>query len=245
MKLLIELARITFELDTVYGNMQFFCKDFLVESKKPDYMISITQKEIEAEWANKSDLKGNFDSLQQRSMYPVSERKAFLRKIVDILPFHSVLLMHGAVVSDGKSAYMFTAPSGTGKTTRAHLFTDSHPDYYILNGDKPLVKIEKDRVLVYGSPWKGKEHEGINEEATLKAIFLLVRSDHTKLTELRASEAFGFLTTQTCIPSNGKQTKRILHLIESLEGKTKIFLFESTPTKESVEMAWNTVNSIP
>lgn len=242
MKLLIQLAGITFELNTIYGNIWYFCKDFLTDNEKPDFIITLSQKEIDKEWERISITENNDDSLRQRSMYPILERKAFFRKIVDILSSRSVLLMHGSVISNGKAAYMFTAPSGTGKTTRAHLFIENHPDYYILNGDKPLVKVEDDRVVVYGSPWKGKECEGVNANAPLKAIFLLVRSDHTKITELKVCDAFGFLTTQTCIPANSKQTQNMLHLIEELEGKTKIFLFESTPTKESVEMALKKAN---
>ncbi len=45
------------------------------------------------------------------------ETLALLRKVAEVLPEKDGFLMHGAVIQWKDKAYMFTAPSGTGKTT--------------------------------------------------------------------------------------------------------------------------------
>ena len=55
--------------------------------------------------------------------------------------------MHGAVVAIDNKAYMFTANSGVGKTTRAKLWLNEYPDSIIVNGDKPLIKITENIII--------------------------------------------------------------------------------------------------
>jgi len=243
MKTFIELAGKTFVVDSIYGGFSFFCQDFLVDSTDTAYPISVNEMDLDHEWKYEHDNPIEKNSIQRKSMNPVLERKAILRKIVEILPGFSVMLMHGAVVCNGDDAYMFTAPSGEGKTTRAHLFLETHPNSFILNGDKPFIKVMKDRVLVYSSPWKGKEDEGVNAFATLKAIFLLERHEHTILTELNIQEAFDFLLSQTCMPSKDENAKKVLELLHSMQGKVRVFRYQSPPTEESVNMAIHAANN--
>lgn len=64
--------------------------------------------------------------------------------------------MHGTVVDHNGQAYMFTAPSGTGKTTHAKLWLDNLPDAFIVNGDKPFIIAGDEQPKACGTPWAGK-----------------------------------------------------------------------------------------
>ncbi len=58
--------------------------------------------------------------------------------------------MHGAAVAVDDKCYIFTAPSGTDKTTHAMNWLRAVLEAYIVNGDKPFVDVNNK--LVYGSP---------------------------------------------------------------------------------------------
>lgn len=220
------------------GTVYFF-KDFLEDGKSPGFLIRPTRADMKTEWAYElQSLAGaNIDTKNLGTWASVLERRAIYHLIAERLPSLNVLLMHGAVVSSGTSACMFTAASGTGKTTRAKLALENHPGFFILNGDKPLIRVEERRVVACGSPWKGKENYGVNAEAPLTAIFLLERADHTALTELTIQEAFSFLLRQTFIPSDPVGTMQAIKLLSAMSGKVRIFRFLSEPTAGSIETA--------
>ena len=50
--------------------------------------------------------------------------------------------MHGAVIRYKGKAYLFTAPSGTGKTTHIRQWLKKAEGTFVVNGDKPLIKVE-------------------------------------------------------------------------------------------------------
>ncbi|MBQ0065579.1 MAG: hypothetical protein KBT48_07415 [Firmicutes bacterium] len=47
---------------------------------------------------------------------------------------------------------MFTAVLGTGKTTHTRLWLKNLPESFVVNGDKPLLQIDKEQTLVCGTP---------------------------------------------------------------------------------------------
>ena len=235
----VDLAGSVFGIEAMCPGTVHFFKGFLAEGKSPDIMIRPTRADMKTEWAYElQSLNGaNMDTKNFGTWTSVLERRAIYHLIGEQLPAQNVLLMHGAVVSDGLSACMFTAASGTGKTTRAKLALENHPDFFILNGDKPLIRVEEERVVACGSPWNGKENYGVNAEAPLAAIFLLERADHTALKELTVQEAFSFLLRQTFIPSDPAGAMKAMQLLHAMSGKVRVFRFLSEPTAESVETA--------
>lgn len=74
------------------------------------------------------------------------ETLAALRKIADFMPEKDCFLMHGAVVAWKDQGYLFTAPSGTGKSTHLALWKKYLGDQAeVINGDKRFLKLWKMR----------------------------------------------------------------------------------------------------
>ena len=93
-------------------------------------------------------------------------------------------VFHGATFLWRGAAYVFTAPSGTGKTTQLRLWRSLFPDEVsILNGDKPIFEITgSGRVLVHPSPWKGKEGYGRDDLVVpLGGIILLRQAPYNRI----------------------------------------------------------------
>ena len=164
-----------------------------------------------------------------------------LRGTAEILPSVGMFLMHGAVVATNGFAYMFTAPSGTGKTTRANLWLEEFPGSYILNGDKPFVRPEEKSVFVCGTPWSGKEEMERNEVLPLRAVYMVERNDdgeETLIKKLRPNEAFIRLYGQQVHwPKDPDMKKETIRLLESTVKQVPVYRFRSRPTREAIRLA--------
>lgn len=243
MEFKLKLAGIIIHVKASYHHTFSFVADYSVEGGEPNVFITLDCLDINNEYSHSSISIDNDDVRAQAYHRRNFESQALYHRIAEIMPSFSVINMHGVIVSDGVFSYIFIAPSGVGKTTRARLFVKTHPDAFILNGDKPLIRVESNRVVACGSPWNGKEGYGVNDEIPLKAIFLLERADETQLTELTIGEAFDDILRQTYIPSNTENIIKTIQIIKAMEGKVRLYRFRSTPTEESVDAAWHAANS--
>ena len=101
----------------------------------------------------------------------------------DALMRHDRMVFHGAAFLWGEKAYIFSAPSGTGKTTQLRMWNTLF-GADILNGDKPILELTGDRrVFVHPSPWKGKEGLGRDDVTALLGGIILLRQDQTNTIE--------------------------------------------------------------
>lgn len=92
---------------------------------------------------------------------------------------YRTLEMHASVIVHNGRAYLFTARSGTGKSTQSRMWLESVDGAKLLNDDNPIVRVLEDgEVRVYGSPWSGKTHCYINENYPAGAFVQIVRAPH-------------------------------------------------------------------
>lgn len=98
-------------------------------------------------------------------------------------------LLHATFVRWGNHAILFTAPSGTGKSTQAALW-EKHRGARIVNGDRVAVTIEKGTVMAHGIPYCGTS--GICGQAKLPvaAIVYLSQGPENRIEPLRGLQAF-------------------------------------------------------
>lgn len=116
------------------------------------------------------------------STEPYLEHMVLCAAVSDALIPHGRVLFHGVAFRlDGK-AWIVTAPSGVGKTTLyLNLKLLYGKEVEIINGDKPILCFGGAEcgtscpVIVYPSPWNGKECMGQGISAPLGGIILLTR----------------------------------------------------------------------
>lgn len=266
----IRLADKIIEICSLYNNVYSMCRDYLeppfaeeasvpttIFAPEPSLKIEVTNEDIEresrettriqlAEMKMQSNLPGAAQIIKQPGKIEVYspavlETTAVYRKIASEILMYDTFVMHGSVVATQGAGYMFTAPSGVGKTTRTKLWLDHIPGSIVINGDKPLLHVTENAVYAYGTPWCGKENWNTNTSVPLRAIFLLERvqdGEDNNVTELRFSEAFPILYRQTFRPDQLEGRRKILHLLLALSGRVSIYLLRCAPTPEAVLMAW-------
>lgn len=233
-------------INSIYPSLRDYCQNYIVTdntSVSPDLVISIDEEDI-AEEISSSDVINSCINKEIDTQYlSYLESVVAYRKIVEALLSYDVLLLHGSIVATDGAGYMFTAPSGVGKTMRTRLWLDLLPSSIVVNGDKPLIKIADDKAIACGTPWCGKEGMNTNAMVPLRAIFLLERADGDKeseIEEIGLDEAFPFLLQQAHRPEDPELLRRTLTLLKFLAGKVKLYRFRSAPTRESVRLAYET-----
>ena len=118
-------------------------------------------------------------------------------RVCDALLPYGRILFHGAAILWRGRVWVFTANSGTGKTTQYMLWKLCFgSEIKILNGDKPLLEFRKGGILVHPSPWRGKEGLGSLDAAPLGGIILLEQNEENRMRRLLPAEAAGPLLTQ-------------------------------------------------
>lgn len=222
-------AEVTFSYDYTKER----CKDYITD-KTPSVFITLNEDDIkyEADRTEQSQglSKGYFEFL------------ALYRKFCDMTAEKGIVLMHGCAVATGGKAYIFTAPSGTGKSTHASLWLKNFGEkVFILNGDKPLISTNGSEALVYGTPWDGKEHQSQNKCLPLGGIVLIERNDTNSITPIPSDEALKILLSQCHRPEKPQAMQHVLNGIIKLSDTVRFFKLKCNVSKEAALLSFNTL----
>ena len=157
------------------------------------------------------------------------------------MSLRQTLLMHASAVSWNGQGLVFTAPSGTGKTTQAELWA-RYKGAKILNGDKVFLKQETDAIHAWGSPWKGSSPYALNESAPLKAIIVLRQAKENSIRRLSTLEAMELFVPHVFFPKwDEKCEQAVLDFLDVVMSQTPIYLLCCRPDEEAVELTEGTI----
>ncbi len=203
-------------VSALFPSTRNYCSDYLCEGDA-DFSVRITAQDITVE-RKKAAMEDVAEGLPIQSRTDaLLERTAVLRKIAEDLFNHDILLMHGSVIAVDGEAYLFTAKSGTGKSTHTRLWREVFGKRALMvNDDKPFLRITQSGVLVYGSPWNGKHGLGNNICVPLKAICILERGNHNEIHSISISSAVQMLVQQSHQPQQKNKLPKYMELLDRL-----------------------------
>ena len=136
---------------------------------------------------------------------------AFTRGLLE----HNGTYLHAsAVVLDGK-AYLFSADSGTGKSTHTEKWCRLFGATY-LNDDKPALRLVDGVWMAYGTPWSGKHDLSAPIGVPLGGIAFLKRGQENTIRRLAASEAIPEVLKQSLWKLGSEQMSIHLELVDKL-----------------------------
>lgn len=244
----IRLADRIIEIRSIYKLVYSFCKPYIVyQDKNPDIIIETTLEDLYQSVLEMREKQSRlYHTDEECPDLETIEKVTIYEKIANSLLDYDTMLIHGSVVSTDGNGYMITAPSGVGKTTRTNLWAESIPNTIVVNGDKPLIRCSEDEIVVYGTPWSGKEGINHNTAVPLRAIFFLERAkegEKDTVNPISSTDAMIRLYSQTHQPPDSMTKLRIFSLFNRMNGKVKFYLFRSTPTTEAVKLAYDTASN--
>lgn len=99
------------------------------------------------------------------------------------------MILHSSYILDQEKAILFTAPSGTGKSTQAHLWQEVRGSR-IINGDRALLQKGDEGWFAGGWPMSGSSGISTPRLAPIKAVIVLSQSSRNLGHRLTAEEGF-------------------------------------------------------
>lgn len=211
------------EICSLYDEVQLLCKDYKCD-EKPEFTVKITQSHIERE-RERSAAEDRKEGRAVRD-FPDSylETLAVYREITEQMCGRDVLLFHGSAVAVDGEGYLFTAKSGTGKSTHTRLWREYFGERAVMiNDDKPLIRVTDNEVRVFGTPWDGKHRISNNISAPLRAICILERAEENRIAKISAAQALPMLLQQVCRVQSPAGMKKLLTLIDRLSGSVSLY----------------------
>ena len=215
---LYSFAGVKVQIESLYERVHRFCADYAV-SGDADLNVVIHPQDIDRE-------RYFFERVQRRENLndpcpqPESlELLAVYRLIATAITKWNVFLMHGSAIAVDGKAYVFTARSGTGKSTHSRLWREMLGERAVMvNDDKPLIRLAEDgTAMIYGTPWNGKHRLGENIAVPLKAICILERSADNRIQKITKNEAYPMLLQQTNRPEDPDALKRTMLMLDRIK----------------------------
>ncbi len=140
-----------------------------------------------------------------------------------LLKFDGMMLHSSCVVVDNK-AYLFTAACGTGKSTHTKLWLKQFGDRaYILNDDKPALRLEDGIWYAYGTPWSGKHDINRNERVPVGGIALVERGIENNIVPANSKDAIPFIMEQVVRPAIPSYRILVLEMLDKLISKVPVW----------------------
>lgn len=172
---------------------------------------------------------------------------AYSRNILEAISIEKILnknnafMLHSSFIKWNGKAILFSAPSGTGKSTQAELWK-KYENADIINGDKAGVRKVEDRWMAYGLPFAGSSNIFRNEKAPISHIIVLRQGKENKLHRLSPREAFIKIYSETTIHTwDSEFQENIINMITDLVQEIPVYLYECLPDKSAVDFLKSTI----
>ena len=226
-------------ITSIYQRVHELCADYLADDE-PDFEAAVSQEDIEYERmrSEKEDIAEGHEIRHFPDDY--LEELAVYRKIATKMLEYDTFLFHGSVIAVDGEGYLFTAKSGTGKSTHTRLWRQLLGDKaMMINDDKPLIRCDGNGAVVFGTPWDGKHRLSTNTSVPLKAVCILERAENNHIEQITKKDAYNMLVQQIYRPNEPQKLIRTLQLIDRLAGSVKLWRLGCNMDIEAAETAYN------
>ena len=159
---------------------------------------------------------------------------AFCREIIQ----HGRFFLHASGVVYGGEAYLFSGPSGTGKSTHTALWRKLFPDSYILNDDKPVIWPEKGKISAWGTPFSGRTDLQVDRGVPVKGICFLKQGRENRIRPVTGAEALALLLNNTWRPRSNPGMSLLLDMMEQVVTETHVYELCCTEDLEAARLSY-------
>lgn len=157
---------------------------------------------------------------------------------------HNGIMLHSSCVEKDGSAYLFSARSGTGKSTHTHLWLKNLPGTSIINDDKPALVSENGVWYACGTPFSGKTDENLNVKVPVRAIVFIKRAEKNKVEKISSQEAIKLLLEQTVRPTEKGKAEKMLDLVSGLLTSIPVLSLECNMEDEAATESYMGIERI-
>lgn len=229
-----QIADVVVDFDAKFDMLKVRSNKYLTTDvdKKKNFIMYVNDEHIQ------KIKDGNQEITSELAEY-IAMGNTFYRALLN---YKGCLLHSSAVVIDDES-YLFSADSGVGKSTHTSLWlkylADKMP--YILNDDKPAIRIMEDGIFAYGTPFSGKHNKNENKKVKLKAICFIERAKINCIRKVESQEAIKLFLQQTLMKLNEEEMINLLDILDTIIREIPIYKLYCDMSEEAVLLAYNTM----
>ncbi len=233
-----KFAEKTVEINSLYDEVHRLCEGYECD-EVADFVVTIAESDI----AYEREKSAKEQEIQGEAVidYPDSylETLAVYRKIAEEMVKYNTILFHGSVVAVDGEGYLFTAKSGTGKSTHTRLWRELFGERAVMiNDDKPLINVTDKGATVYGTPWNGKHRLGMNACVPLRAICVLERGINNHIERVDKKSVYSMLLQQTYRPKEAGLMIKLLTLVDKLSANVGLYRLGCNMDIEAAKVAY-------
>lgn len=157
---------------------------------------------------------------------------------------HNGIMLHSSCVEKDGYAYLFSARSGTGKSTHTHLWLENLSGTRIINDDKPALVFEDGKWYACGTPFSGKTDENLNVKIPVRAIVFLHRSETNTVKKMPPALAVAQFLEQTINPTDRTLAEKMLEYTDSILRNVPVFSLGCNLDPEAAEIAYSEIERL-
>lgn len=219
-----EIAGLKVGMEPKYGRLTRQCESYLssgepVMTVNPDPM---------------DEVRAGMERYSEEEREYICCSAAFCRGIIE----HGRFFLHASAVVYEGAACLFSAPSGTGKSTHTALWRKLFPQSYILNDDKPVIWPEKEHITAWGTPFPGKTDLQVNRGVPVKGICFLKQGSENQIRSVAEAEALALMLNNTWRPSNNRSMEHLLDMIEQVVAAVPVYELCCTGEPEAAKLSY-------
>jgi len=160
----------------------------------------------------------------------------------ELLGYDGLMLHSSSVVVDGE-AYLFSADPGTGKSTHTALWLKEFPGRaFILNDDKPALRLVNGVWLAYGTPWSGKNDVSKNVGAPVVGIAFLERGEKNSIKPYGGKDAIFDFFKQVNRPRGAEYRAKVLQLLDKLLQSVPVWKLQCNMDPEAAIVSYEAMS---
>lgn len=153
------------------------------------------------------------------------------------------MLLHSSCVVYKNEAYLFSAPCGTGKSTHTQIWLKRFKDAYILNDDKPAIRITDKGIYAFGTPFSGKTNLNVNAGVPIKGICILSRGIKNHIEPISPDEALFNILNQTVRPPQEDAMNKMLDTLDAVMKNIPVYSLHCNMELDAADTAYNGMNN--
>lgn len=237
----MKIAGHTAKIISLFESTPQYFRPYLTDDPA-EFSVTVTKEMIEFEQTDLLE-EAHRDGFRPRVFTdPFLERAAIQRAFAEFLFAYDILLFHGSAVAVDGEGYLFTAHSGTGKSTHTRLWMQVFGDRTVMvNDDKPFLELTGNGVNLHGSPWSGKHGLDANISVPLKGICILERGTENHIASVSADDVLPMLQKQAYRPLTEVKESAFLHLLDRLSASVPLWKLACNKNPEAATLAFETM----
>lgn len=238
----IFIAGQSIAVTSLFDSSRDYCRKYWTE-EAPSHFVRVFPEELaqEQELARQEAMEEGFRFRQFSD--PFLDRAVIQRKVAEALFPLDILLFHGSALAVDGEGYLFTAKSGTGKSTHTRYWQETFGQRVVMvNDDKPFLRFESDTIFLCGSPWSGKHGLDSNITVPLKGICILRRGGENIISPLPPEEALPSFLHQACPPLDATCQPKCQALVKDLAHRVPLWDMACTKSPEAAMIAYRAMH---